>query len=778
MLISAVLGALMLHAGASAPSEGPVVIPSVRPGDDLGAIVARLADADPEARRLAQRDLAGALTGVDGALALGEALLDAPAEAQRRVARVLGREPRLLGLAAELAGATTGAPARVGREALLAQLERWSPSAFDEPEVAAFDPPRQDPDMQRLPRTWVEGVSLRLALDPVAGGLVGAFDRLDRWGGGPAPIVLDPRVVTRAVRRPIPPIESTRLQGSWSQVLNDLCRVHGVAYQLQGYRYPGERRPGEDTSGDEDTPPPRAFIHVVPAGTTQLAPVGVDLRALASDEIVRWCRDLARDGDIVRQRAAARALAALDWPAAVQWLEVRWLERGDVAALEGLLAAAARGRVAPSLQRPDVVRRAIAIVDADGQEVQDLYAVRDAAIAEANRRPAEQELRVRTRAVDARAQRFAVGLARIAPVVVNADAGGRSLAATVLEGFDAAPPTGRWLRLAVLEGLGLESPAAARAARRVVTGELEARSRRQALRTLLVVGAPGETVTIDRVAALFDESSRGSFGLGLELGLAGAVPRDGAFVGTLSRDDQALAELLVWAALLEEGRQGAALPPWMIATARAVAGLSSARRTRSSIDPLRRAAFEARGDLPRALGELAERMGRGLSGRSLRSFEAAVLSAGLAGPELRARAFASAIAELQGASNREPDPVATEAAWAALASLVGDTRHGEASLALLQEALVAALLDGQTREALGSSTALARAAEAAADGLRRARKDVAVEDFVEALQRAASTGRHPLRNRFYSEIDGHDWPPPSVLPARDLERLEPLLPRR
>ncbi len=762
MLLAAALGTLALGLAPKAPPG---------PGEDLGPIVERLAGPDPVARRLAQRDLSRALTGVGEAAVLDAALEGAPTEAQRRVARVLGREPRLLGLAADLAASGQGPAARVGREAIEAHLARWSSSAFDEPEVAVLDPTRQEVP---LPDAWIDGSSLQLALDPVAGGGVAVFDRLDRWGGGPAPIVLDPRVVTRVVRRPVPVLDSARLQGSWAEVLESLCRLHGVAYQVQGYRYPGEKRPGDGPAigaEDDEGAVARPFVHVVPAGTTELAPVGVDLRARASDEIVRWCRDLVRDGDAVRQRAAAMALASLDWPAAIQWLELRWLERGDVPSLEGLLAAAARDRVAPCLQRPDVLSRILGIVDEEAAEVVRLRAARETALGEAAVAEAEEALQEASRALDERAQRFAVGLARIAPVAVTADAGGRSLIDVFLDGFESAPPAGRWIRLAALEGLGLESERAARAARQALTGEVDARSRRQALRTLLVTAEPGAEVILDDVASLFQEAIGGAFGIGLELGLAGARPRDAAFVGALSSNDQHLAELLIWASLVEG--EDASSVPWALAAAKATAGRAGRRASRSRVDPLRRAAWEARGDVPRALGELCMRLGPALAPRERRTFEAAVLAAGLADPGARARALEGAKAALQD-GREEPDPIAVEEAWLALASLVGDPRHGREALSTLESALVEALMDGRTRRALGSSTALARAAELAAEGLRRARRDVAAEDFADELRGAAGRGRHPLRDRFY----GVDWPPPAPLPPRDLERLEPVLPPR
>jgi hypothetical protein len=85
--------------------------------------------------------------------------------------------------------------------------------------------------------------------------------------------------------------------------------------------------------------------------------------------IERWCVTAARQGNVLRQSAAARALAALDWAAAVHWFEEWWQSTGDVVALEGLMAASARGRVAPSLQRAASVRSVLAFIDREEREV-------------------------------------------------------------------------------------------------------------------------------------------------------------------------------------------------------------------------------------------------------------------------------------------------------------------------------------------------------------------------------------------------------------------------
>src|SRR5258707_13937247 len=109
----------------------------------------------------------------------------------------------------------------------------------------------------------------------------------------------------------------------------------------------------------------------------------------------------------------ARALAATGWPAALAFLERRWIE-GDEPALEGLLLAAGRGRVAPALQEP--------------QRQRALYA--------------------RLAAAELDGSTLARALAAAGPLSRT----GEPLGPLALEGFDRAGPRERWLRLAALEG--------------------------------------------------------------------------------------------------------------------------------------------------------------------------------------------------------------------------------------------------------------------------------------------------------------------------------------
>lgn len=734
---------------------------------EVATLVERLGAPEPTTRLAAERALGLALLeprrGAELSTRRGlEASVEqAPAEARRRVARVLGADDRMFPIAAWLHASSTGAPQAVGREALDAQLARWSVSAFDEPDVAVFDPGRQRSD---LPRLWTERVSLELELDPLEGGALLAFDRLDRLGGGPVPIIVDPRVASSAVRRPQAPLRAgpARVDGTWGDLLEALCGIHGVAYQLQGFRF------GADPGDDDDLPPPRAWIHIVPRGTTELAPAGRDLRMSAAEHILGWCDDLVREGDIVRQIAAARALAGLDWPAATAWLEARWLATGDVPALEGLLAAAARGRVALTLQRPDVVRSALALVDGEARDVMVLAAARRVAVASKTIEETDAALQAAAVPADRRARRFALGLAGLAPVAPGGEA---SMLDILFERFDAAPPTGRWVRLVAAEGMGVEHREAARHASRVLRGEIDARSRRQALRTLLRTrAANAPPVDVADPTAIFAEVGSDVRGLGLELGLAGVRTNATRFVDHVRGDPAALAEILVFGTLARYDEA----PPWLVAALPRLLDRPPVRTRAATADPLAIAIHRSHGDVRSALGRIAELVASELGPGVRSELERRLLRAGAARPSEESAALSRAtnILERAGAeaSGRE-----VEDAWLDLAGLAG-SRDEERARSALEDlgAALGAELEGRRVPSGATSSALVDAVESAIRALRRARRDAAAESFLQRLRGAATRGDHPMAQRLFRD----DWPPPPELAPRDLMLVEPPLPPR
>ncbi|MEM1451133.1 MAG: hypothetical protein AAF957_21595 [Planctomycetota bacterium] len=782
VLGSAALPAVALAADAFT-ADGLVVDGRIdRLVRDLGA-------ADVATRERAQGELSLLLVRGGTASDLAEALERAVPEARRRVTVSIGADDRLLGLAVRLAASGDEAVARVGRAAIESQLTRWSLSAFDEPSTAVYDKDRQE---RELPDSWRNRVAFRISVDPNAGGAVAAFDRFDRLGLGPAPVVLDPMVAERMIRRPSPAVRARRVDGSWTEVLQVLCEVHDAAYQVQGYRYPGERRASDAVAaeGDDDILFPRPWIHVVARGTTERAHLGRDLRRRGGSFVVDWCLTAQREGNLVRQSAAARALAAIDWPAAIAWFERKWLASGDVVALEGLMASAARGRVAPALQQSASVRKVLDLVDREAREVEELQRALSEALAPETVYAARQAYEEAVREVDERARRLADGLAGLAPIASGAgpNAPGTPLLPVFLEGFESAPPNGRWVRLVAMEGLGLTSRRAVDAAARVLRGELQARSRRQALRTMLVAlplrrdTAAAPPAVLSDPLALFRELPSGDVaGLGLELGLAGirVAGNDARWVRGLLTDVEAVTELIVWGALLSEqsvsglpsGSGGAkAAPAWLVEAVRAGVRMERDRSPASGPGPFARATAFARGDLAKSLWSLVLWVRPALDARRVGDLQRAALRAGFASPATRRAALDGAKVALE---RDRDDPRAVEDAWLDLAALAGDDALGEFALSVLRASLLESLRQ-RSRGPAGTSNALMEATEVAIASMERARRDDLSEQFSGELRRAATQSGHPLADRFLSV----DWPPRRPLPPRDLERLAPLLPPR
>jgi len=763
---------LSLVAGLAltSPATGTAIgIPAGPAQGDLGRLISELGADEIEVRDLAQQELAGRLLQLDSGAVLVPLLEGKTPGVRRRLALLLGADDRLLRHAVELTVAGNAEFADVGRQAIDAQLLRWSRSAFDEPAVASFDVPRIP---VRLPADWEDQSSAIVAVDPNAGGGVAAFDRLDLHGRGPAPVILDPQVVERMIRRPSAPLDALRVDGSWTEVLEALATVHDAGFQVQGYRYPEDRGAGEPSGLNA---PARPWIHVVGRGSTERGPVGRDLRASGGSVIERWCVTTARQGNVVRQSAAARALAALDWAAAVHWFEEWWQSRGDVVALEGLMAASSRGRVAPSLQRATSVRSILAFVDREAREVAGLARAIGRAESGDERAEARRLHQEAEAALGRRAARIAAGLGALAPITAGEDGGpsGAPMTPLFTEGFEGAPPTGRWARLVALEGLGQPDQLAASMAIRVLRGELEGRSRRQALRALLVLRPLGASapVEISDPGALLRESPGGDIaGLGLELGLVGARPPAG-WSGGAAKEPAQVAELLVWAALTaEQDGPRVPSPPWSVAAVRAALKLEVECSRLDEPGPMAIASRTVRGDVVRAFGILAAGVARELTGEELEALRTVSLRAGLASARAKQRALDASLDVLEGTRDQAE---AIEGAWMNLAALVGDPGVGPLALETLQASLVESL-EGRARGADGTSTALRQAAEAACTALDRARRDDLAERFSGELRRVATMGSHPLSDLFLDEA----WPPSRALPPRDLEQLSAPLPPR
>ncbi len=741
------------------------------------------------------------------------------AAARRRLSVILGADDRLLGLAVRLAADGRPSVRSVGEDAVLAQLNRWSRSAMSEPSGAAYDHRRQSVPW---PKPLLERSAFRVALDPngsapdsdETGSGASAFDLLDRRGGAPIPIVLDPAFVESMARRPAPRLGAARLEGSWAELLQDLCMIHNGAFQLQGYRYPDETYPSDLVEAGAELPPARAWVHVVQRGTTQLAPAGRDLREPGSARIVAWCKGVIADGNLIRQGASARALAVLDWPAAVHWLERRWAWYGDVVALEGLLAAAARGRVAPSLQDPRCLRAIFDLVEVDATEIQVLADARAAALAPETIRNTGQAYAQAAEALDGRLQRLAVGLQNLVPMMVLPGDEVRPAASLLFEGFAEACVESQWLRLAISEGLGVESPEATAAATAILAQAqpmaeplVQARRRplrRQALRTLGRIrpqgtGTGAEALQVRHVGDLFAIGSAGARdlqGLGLELGRLEPLSfsQPGGFPSReILASRAALTQVLVWAALAAEQRGASgssrgrssergpgpalrAAPGWAVTAVEA--GLRDWRAARRpDVRDVDRSALRAAARQVRVLGgdpfrALLQWVGPSLAPADQTLFESICLQSGVLGQAGRSRAFRRSLADLgESRLGREAEEATVERAWLDLASLSADGELGPRARQVLLESLAASLSAG-ARGPAASSSMLVFAAERAVRTLQEARLDAQAQSFRQELRQAAQNADHPLAQRFLQV----DWPPRPVAESWDLERLEPVHP--
>ncbi|MEW6074144.1 MAG: hypothetical protein AB1726_16310 [Planctomycetota bacterium] len=411
--------------------------------DELADRLVELAAPESAARERAERWLAAHLEPAD-ASRVQAAAASGDAEVRRRLARALGAADRHLGLALSLLGASAPAVREVGREAVLAALGRYDPDLLVPPLVAE--------DLARALAIQGELRLVEVAQVDLAAPLGESLEILGRRPEVAVALVLEPDLPTR----PAWPSagEPVLAAGPWWDLVAALAAAHGVG--IEAFGLPPERGAGRGPGG--------GFVHFTPRSEAG--------RGRAGELLLRWSEAFATSSSVARRAAAARALAASGWPAALAYLEVRWSE-GDEAALEGLLLAAGRGSVALSLLRPSAVRTLVARAEADLDGAD----------------PAAGD----------RAHRVLYALSAgkaIGPA-------GEELAPAVLAGWESASPRGRWLRLALLEGMGISGDhgAEARARTRALLmdrpGSVPPALLVQALRAWIVLaGEEGEELVL------------------------------------------------------------------------------------------------------------------------------------------------------------------------------------------------------------------------------------------------------------------------------------------
>ncbi|MAF65219.1 MAG: hypothetical protein CMJ84_06130 [Planctomycetes bacterium] len=641
--------------------------------DEAQAWLDRLAAPSADERDRAQRWLAVHLVRDDYA-ALARAAEDGDAELVRRLAGALAADDRHLALAALLLVEDAPALAALGADVLEELVSAWCPGASD----------------LRAPRGTVIRALARVGEHrfELSAGVVSLprlAARLARLGDLGVPLVVDPRLEGRAPRA------LTERTGTACDLLAELA--HAGRLSLSGVGDWEAEQPGAG-----------AFVLIAPRGG----------RSDSGVELLRaWCASVQRADE--RASAAARALAASGWPAALAWLERSWFERDHAAALDGLLAAAARGRIAPVLCLDEGRRRVIAAADeglARGDAV--------------GRRRAEEVARALARA------------GSLSPL-------GEDLSPALLAGWDAGDEERTWVRLTALEGRGALAPAVL--ARVVEMAERPAGSvalRRAALRVLAGLTRPPEELRVAGLGALWAASgvNGGQAELGDLLAAVGGVDPDAAEVPAPLRFD----------ALARAERGAAALALLLQSMAE-------------------RAAPTTRREWVRALARRVEREGATSTARLLEpGFTAAhapanealmglALEAGCLAPTFEVRLFerlreggASAPGELRLLGELGAGPRGSSAR--------------ELLLARLDELAAAPGGDPAAAEEL------AAAFDAAARRLAEARRDDLLARFVAAAHIATAEPTHPLHRRLAAPA----WPPPRLPRATPLSALERSLP--
>ena len=331
---------LSLALGPVAPGSPPASLesPSRRPAEDLRGALARLQVASSLERRSAERWLAENLDASDLGV-LAEAAAELGLEGRARLAAAIGSDDRHFALGALLASERDPDLRRLGEVALLRMQERrWDTVELEPVPPAMVHSALSGNFSDRLLSMEIGRLAFTEELAAAVRNL-GIPEGLP--GAGPIAVVLDPRLYATGLKRPSGPSET--LTRSPEQLLFAVVESHGSAV-CEGFAMDG----------------PRAGLHVVHRGNAGARS--------GSELILDWCRDVVTGSEgtgpgAARAEGAARALASLAWPAALDWLAWRWEVLGDRHALSGLLVSAERGRVAPTLARPDSVLTLLSAAD-------------------------------------------------------------------------------------------------------------------------------------------------------------------------------------------------------------------------------------------------------------------------------------------------------------------------------------------------------------------------------------------------------------------------------
>ena len=365
----------------------------------------RRLDAPKASERAAAERWLGAHLAPDDLVQVATAAANSGPEALRRLSAALGSDERHFDLVALLLADSQLAARSLGESSMLRLVSDWLGDAGLEPASslavlqALIDGRQQEyrwkpraGHFEEVVEELVLGTTRHRSSEP-------GFERIE--------VVLNPRLSgarfdplaggeASGEVRPPPVIEDEAIN-----LLFHASLVQGVA--VEGFALGRSERA-------------RPWLHLVPQDQ-----VG---RRRADELIVEWVRAVLDEGDAQRARAGARALGSCGWGAALAWLERRWSGRNDANAMEGVLLAAGRGRVAPMLLQPARV---------------------DALLGEADAALAAQD-----RIGRARAPLITHALANLPPLGL----GRAELSERVARGWSGMGPRRRLLRTAILAGMG------------------------------------------------------------------------------------------------------------------------------------------------------------------------------------------------------------------------------------------------------------------------------------------------------------------------------------
>jgi hypothetical protein len=322
LLLICLIPALGLGSLGAAPQGDPLEFGSVP------AALASLRDPNRATRTQAQTWLDERLLP-EHARVVAQALGDG-AETERRLALILGGSDRHFALAARLLVSSTAPGQALAREVLVHRYVAWNRGGA------------------RAPRSWsgvqaglVEPPGPPVEIDVTHAPLLEVIDQLDRLGGAPVPLLMDP---TRSLRAPLRSSQGSRMFGTWAEVVASIALQTKSRWVL--------------------LPAAGSGLEILgPGAMLMMVHDDQELAHPSAEILVDWISLVQRLHDPKSNRVAAMALGRSGWPVALAWLGEIFAADPKSPVLDALLDAAGRGYWCPSLERKDAILGVLAALD-------------------------------------------------------------------------------------------------------------------------------------------------------------------------------------------------------------------------------------------------------------------------------------------------------------------------------------------------------------------------------------------------------------------------------